>query len=127
MCFNSTLCIATVDELLAADVPRALIMGLVLATVVPLFEEVLFRGWVQNGLKGCLLRVLGGRSAAFCSVIGAATLFTLVHPPYTWVVIMSLGLIVGVLYHLTHSLWAVATFHACHNAWTVIYLRLSES
>jgi len=98
-------------------------MGLVLVLLVPLFEEILYRGFLLNGLRGILERVLGERASALLSVVGSALLFTLVHEPFTWGMVFLLGLLLGGLYVRTRNLLAPIAFHACHNAWTVIALR----
>lgn len=100
-----------------ADQPlllAALVAGVVL--VIPLVEETVFRGWLQGGLTGVLEQVAAPRAARAVAVLAAGVAFTLVHEPFTWLVIFPVGLVLGVLYAVTRSLWTCVVFHAAHNA-----------
>ena len=101
--------------------------GVLVATVVPFFEETLFRGFLLNGLLGLFRRVLSARGATWLAVLSQAALFAVIHPLFTWLVVFLIGLLVGMLYVRTRNLWAVMAFHACHNAWTIIYFRFWSS
>jgi membrane protease YdiL (CAAX protease family) len=73
-------------------------------------EERFFRGWLQPALG----RALGER-AAWAPVI-AAVAFAAVHPVYSFVPVLVLGLINGYLMQRTRSLSACMLSHAVHNA-----------
>jgi membrane protease YdiL (CAAX protease family) len=85
---------------------------LVIAVVVlaPIVEERFFRGWLQPALGRAL-----GRRAAWAPVI-AAVAFAAVHPVYSFVPVLVLGLINGYLMQRTRSLSACIVSHAVHNA-----------
>ena len=96
-------------------------MTLILVVMVPLIEEVLFRGWLQNGLRGALTESIGQRPARILAVALSTAVFVGVHPPFTWIPIAFLGLILGLLFERTGSLWAGVAFHGLHNLFTLYY------
>jgi len=74
----------------------------------PVSEELLFRGLLQN----TLVRVW----KPWIAVVVTALIFTLVHfHPIRFPVVFELGLILGLVYHRTGSLWLVVLFHAVTN------------
>lgn len=94
-----------------AATPDPCFRGLYFAAVagsVPWCEEVLFRGLLLRAGVG-LFGVRGG-------VVFAAVTFALVHPPYAWLPILWLGLVLGVTVAWTGSLAAAVFVHALHNA-----------
>jgi len=111
----------------AGDRALPLAMTLILVVVVPLFEEVLFRGWLQSGLRSSLLGIVGEPGARMLAVVTASAIFTAVHPPFTWIPILFLGLLLGLLYEHTRSLWPGVVLHGVHNAFTLWYPVITAS
>ncbi len=89
--------------------PLALVLGYVAAAVVaPIAEETVFRGFVIGGLRRRF-----GLSGA---VILSAVFFALLHPPLTiFPVIFALGLLLGLLFAQTGSLYPGMFMHAMFN------------
>ena len=107
-------------EFLAASKPEQWVLAVVLGLCVPLYEEILFRGWIQGGVEGLLRRVMGPRAAALLGVVIGASAFAVMHDRFTWPVIFLLGLFLGGLYARTRSLWAPVAFHVTHNLYMVM-------
>ena len=95
------------------------LMFVLVGCVVPFFEEVLYRGWLQNGVRALLTDVTSPSAATVISVGVTAALFALVHPAFTLLPVFVLGLVIGGLYARTRNLWVVMAFHGAHNAWTL--------
>lgn len=88
---------------------------LVLLAVVaaPLFEELIFRGFLFRGLANSWGWVLG--AAASSAVFGAA------HAQLTiFVPLFALGFALAWVYKRTGSLWTAIAFHALFNAISVV-------
>ena len=99
-----------------ADDPSAFVrIAAVLAAVVvaPLFEELLFRGCIQGGLR----RATG---SPLVGIVVASTLFASIHLAWTIPPIFVLSLLFGVVYERTRNLWAVTIMHALFNAFSVL-------
>ena len=80
---------------------------IVMAALVPVIEEVVHRGFVQSALY---------RYGPATAIVGAAAVFTVLHPPGSWGFVFSAGLMLGVQYHITKSLWSSLISHATINA-----------
>lgn len=98
-----------------------IVLAASVATVVPLFEELVYRGFLQSAFRSALDRVLGPRGAAALAIAAASVVFTVVHDRSTWLPIFVLGLALGVLWERTRSLWVCGGFHATHNLLTVVW------
>lgn len=101
-----------IRQALGAPLPRSPGPGLillVLVTIAPLSEELLFRAVVQRGLAAVW--------SPGTAVLATALLFALTHG--TWVQLpetLILGLFSGVVFLKTRSCWASVLFHATANA-----------
>ena len=104
------------------------IAGLLIVSILALFEEIGWRGWLLSQL----LQRAGTRTAVlFCSMIWAVW-----HIPFAWAGILHLdgvpiawtillvplgvfgsGLVIGWLWLRTRSLWIVAVSHGALNNW----------
>lgn len=74
----------------------------------PLYEEFIFRGLLQGGLR---------RSLTAWQAIGiAAALFAIVHPPAAMLPVFVLGLCAGYAYERSGALLAPMLVHALYNA-----------
>jgi membrane protease YdiL (CAAX protease family) len=81
--------------------------------IVPLSEEVFFRGYV--------FRLLRRRAGLRVGLIVSSALFALVHfNPSGAVVYFGIGLLLALAYERTGSLWAPVAGHATHNALTLL-------
>jgi len=92
-------------------------VGLLLAVMPAVCEELLFRGWMLAGLAG---RMPSPRRAAW-AIGGQAAAFAAFHllperMPQTFV----LGVVAGALTLLTRSLLPAVVMHAAHNATPVL-------
>lgn len=85
----------------------AFLGAIVMAALVPVIEEVVHRGFVQSALY---------RYGPATAIVGAAAVFTVFHPPGSWGFVFSAGLMLGVQYHITKSLWSSLISHATINA-----------
>jgi len=82
--------------------------------VAPLFEELLFRGYLQT----LLWRLTRRR---WLAVILASIGFALVHQHWvTWLPIFTLAVVLGYMYERTGKLWVPILIHAMFNATSII-------
>src|SRR2546422_5416536 len=78
------------------------------AIVAPIAEETIFRGFVIGGLRN--------RFGVAAALVVSAVLFALLHPPLTiFPVIFVLGLLLGLLFIQTGSLYPGMLMHAMFN------------
>ncbi len=84
--------------------------------VIPFLEELVFRGWMQQGLA----RLLGPRMG----LLLPALLFTINHDPSVWPPILVLALLLGALRERTQGLWPCVAVHVAHNGLQVLLLGL---
>ena len=101
---------AIVGPQLAFQCPQWSIVALgvlVMAILVPVTEELINRGFVQSALH-CY-----GPPAA---IVGSTVIFTIFHPPSSWVFVAIAGVILGTQFWITKSLWSSLTTHATINA-----------
>ncbi|MHC5078348.1 MAG: lysostaphin resistance A-like protein [Planctomycetota bacterium] len=82
-----------------------LLLGIVAA---PLFEEILFRGFVFKGLRMSM--------RFFPAAVVSALLFTFVHPPLSAVPVFCLGLTAAWAYEKSKVLVAPILIHGLYNA-----------
>lgn len=97
-----------------------LLMGLMLVTTVPMVEEMLFRGFLQNWLK----RVFGITiSLILTSLVFAFFHFSVSQGIKNLELLLSLFVLscfLGFIYERQQSLWAPIGLHATFNALSVI-------
>jgi membrane protease YdiL (CAAX protease family) len=79
--------------------------------VAPVAEELFFRGWLQD----VIATELGG-SRRWLAPLVAAFAFAMVHPVTSFVPVLALGGVCGVLFARTRSLGAGIAAHASHGA-----------
>ncbi len=83
------------------------------ALLTPFGEELLFRGVIANALN---------RYGAWAGVVGSAAIFAVVHGPS--VILLNafmIGLIAGVLFRRTGSIWPCVVVHAVYNGLNLLY------
>jgi len=83
---------------------------LAIAIAAPLVEERFFRGWLQPALASAL-----GPRRRLAPVL-AALAFAIAHPAYSFLPVLVLGLLNGLLMQRSRSLSACMVAHAVHNA-----------
>ena len=99
-----------VQVMFALDQPRHLVLGLLVgAVLVPIAEEVLFRG--------VLFAALRRRSGPVAAAILSSLLFGALHDEHVFPTL--LGLTFALLYHRTGSLWTSIGAHMLVNAVTL--------
>lgn len=80
---------------------------IVMAMLVPVIEEIVHRGLVQSALY---------RYGPTVAILGGAAVFTVFHPPGSWGFVFSAGVMLGMQYRMTKSLWSSLISHATINA-----------
>jgi membrane protease YdiL (CAAX protease family) len=89
------------------------------AFIVPISEEVLFRGFIFGAIRR--------RSGPIAAALASAVLFALVHPPLDWLPILILALALAGVYEKTGSLLAPMAAHAATNVVGVALLLLNRA
>jgi membrane protease YdiL (CAAX protease family) len=92
-----------------APMPAAATLALAIL-VMPVLEEMLFRGWLFAGLAS------DARTGPLLALAISALAFGLAHPPTLWLPATLLGLIFGWVYWRVGDLRAPILLHALHNA-----------
>ena len=92
--------------------------------VVPLWEELLFRGMLQTDLRAILRSRWSGWAARWSSMVLVAVLFTVIHPIYAQGTILVLAVALGWVRDYSGALWAPLSFHVCHNLLTFLSAEL---
>ncbi len=89
----------------------------VAAIIIPLFEELMFRGLIQTMLRS-FLRTANG---AWVAIALSSGLFALMHEdPAHWPALFILGACMGYAYEKSGSLWRPIFIHAIFNGMNVI-------
>ena len=84
----------------------ALISFLVMAVMVPIIEEVTHRAYVQSSLR---------RFGPVIAIAVSATVFAIFHPPSGWSFTFGAGVVFGIQYWNSRSLWPSLISHATVN------------
>lgn len=87
--------------------------------IVPIFEEMLFRGLLQSVLRQYV-------TSAWIAIIGASVLFTMLHPWMHWPALFFLSCCMGYTYEKSGSLIRAILVHAIFNAANVAGALLSS-
>lgn len=90
----------------ASAIPPVLFYSILLG---PLFEEVLFRGYL---LPWFAFRRTGQTGRA---IVACALIFAILHEPQVWVSVFALGCLFGIVRVRTGSLQAAVLLHVLHN------------
>lgn len=87
--------------------PHVVVLGfLVMAVMVPIVEEFTHRGYVQSALH---------RQGAIIAILVSASIFSVFHTPTSWVFSFIAGIVFGVQYWNSGSLWPSLITHATFN------------
>lgn len=89
-----------------AAVPNVILGFFVMAIMVPLIEEVVHRGYVMSALR---------HRGLFISVLISALVFMVLHKFSSWPFAFFGGLVFGLQYWTTQSLWPSLISHATVN------------
>ncbi|MDQ7063493.1 MAG: type II CAAX endopeptidase family protein [candidate division KSB1 bacterium] len=107
------------DILTAGSIPEWILLIMTLVVIAGLFEEMLFRGMLQNALEE--------RMDITRAVISTAIIFSLIHfNPYWVVPIAILGVFLGVLAWKSQSIFPSAIVHAVNNGLALVANNLSD-
>lgn len=87
--------------------------------VVPLLEEILFRGLLQNALRAAV-----GPTAA---ILAASLLFALLHDPQSALPVFTVGVALGLIFEKTRSALASAWAHALFNGLQILLISSAWS
>ncbi|MDP6538198.1 MAG: CPBP family intramembrane metalloprotease [Planctomycetota bacterium] len=108
------------ERIAAAEGATLAATGLLAVILIPLFEEVLFRGFLQPVLVRCW-----GRGAG---VLATSVLFAALHGPAAFGPVCGLSLVLGAVMLGSGRLWAPVAVHAANNALAILMVRaLSDS
>ena len=87
---------------------QTVVVGLLATFVVPVYEEIFFRGLLHNGLAN--------RLGMWGAIIISSALFGVFHGfPIQIITAFLLGLVLGWLYEKTDNLWAPIICHVVNN------------
>lgn len=98
----------------------AWLLAIAVVVAAPLWEELLFRGFLMRGLETSIFRGTG-------AVVIAAAIWTLLHVQYEWyylVVIFVLGLLLGVARLATGSLYVPVAMHIAQNLLALVQIAI---
>ncbi len=141
---------STVDLAKSATGGNFFLFALMAVVGAPLFEEIVFRGFLFQIIRCSLKReaaqlkpdagifsrfarrvhlLLGGKRAEFSAVILSALLFSLMHMqfhPTTLVLLFVLGCVQAEIYRRTGSLYSGIFLHALNNGIDVLKIALGQ-
>ena len=91
--------------------------------VVPVMEELFWRGFLMRWLERVDFTAVDARSVGLRAVLASTCVFTLAHTE--WLAAAIAGLAYALLYRATGSLWTAVVAHAVTNgvlgAWVVLF------
>ncbi len=91
------------------------VMLVVAGAIVPLAEEIFFRGVLYTWLRN--------RWGPAIGVIASSLIFGLFHMNLYWIAFAAvLGVVLALLYELSNSIWPAVGLHAVYNSIGVIWL-----
>jgi membrane protease YdiL (CAAX protease family) len=87
--------------------PPSLLLGLiVMAVLVPIMEETVHRGLLLSAFA---------HRGALPAILISSMIFTVFHPPSTYGFVFVMGILLGIQFWVTGSLWATMITHATYN------------
>jgi membrane protease YdiL (CAAX protease family) len=87
--------------------------------LVPILEELIFRGHLQTAID----RAIGRPGVA---IIVPSAVFAMIHDWWSMPAIFALSVMMGVVYHRTQNLWAAILVHAGFNGLTTTLFLLTQ-
>lgn len=88
----------------------ALVVAGVAVIAAPIAEEILFRGVLYGALR---------RHGVWVATVVSALLFALLHPVIDMPAVFVLGVLMGLVYEVSGSLWVPMAMHAVNNAYAM--------
>lgn len=82
--------------------------------VIPAMEEIVFRGILQRSLQGVFMPAV--------SIVFSSLIFAAVHDIQSSIPVFTLGVALGLMYHLTGSIWVPAIAHSIFNTCNVWFI-----
>jgi membrane protease YdiL (CAAX protease family) len=107
--------------------PGRVLLVLNLVAAVPLFEEIVFRGLLQQGIKAQLSVVAPATRARAASIVLTSVGFTALHPPATYLPVFVLSLLLGAAYEKSGRLLVPVALHGAHNLAVVLWDTLPRT
>lgn len=106
---------------LKMDRPSDLFINLLVMALLPAIgEELFFRGALQKTLSRLTHR-------AGLAIVITSLVFALLHGTYLKIIpIFALGLMLGVVYHVTRNLWYTVIIHFINNAFAVLAVYYAD-
>ncbi len=99
---------ALAEMLVFEEAWKMLIVGSLATLVVPVYEEIFFRGFIHNAFRN--------RLGMWGAIIASSLLFGLFHLiPAQIITAFLLGLVLGWMYEKSGSLWTVIIAHVVNN------------
>lgn len=86
--------------------PGLLLGMLVMAVLIPVMEETIHRGVFQSAFAN---------RGPVSAILVSSSVFTVFHPPSSFVWVFIMGLVMGAQFWLTGALWASVITHATYN------------
>lgn len=86
--------------------PSLMLGLLVMAVVIPVIEETLHRGVLQSAFV---------HKGPVPAILVSALVFTVFHPPASYGFVFFMGIVLGIQFWVTGSLWVTITTHATFN------------
>ena len=106
--------------LLESSVSQQCFLVIAFVLIVPIFEEMLFRGLLQSVFRQYVAN-------AWIAIIAASLIFSLLHPPMHWPALFFLSCCMGYTYEKSGSLIRPILVHAIFNAANVAAAIFSSS
>jgi len=86
------------------------------AIIIPIFEEILFRGFLLSGLRFFM--------GSYAAILVSAAVFAFMHEPQAAIPVFAVGCILGYLKERTGSLYSSILGHMVHNSLMLLLIPL---
>jgi membrane protease YdiL (CAAX protease family) len=89
--------------------------------IAPLAEEIVFRGFLFQGLVKSFNVAFGEPVSVVCGVLLSAAVFSLIHFDLgVFVPLFEVGIVLAAVFYISRSLWTSIAFHAVFNFISVL-------
>jgi membrane protease YdiL (CAAX protease family) len=112
--------------MLVQEGPGRIILIATLVVAVPLFEEVVFRGLLQQGIKAQLAVAMPVRTARVLAIVVASVIFTVLHSSPAYLPVFLLSLLLGAAFETSGRILVPVALHATHNLAVVLYETFAD-
>jgi membrane protease YdiL (CAAX protease family) len=86
--------------------PALFLGAMVMAVLIPLMEETIHRGLLQSAFM---------HAGPLRAILVSAVVFTVFHPPSSYWLVFLMGIVLGIQFWLTGTLWTSMITHAVYN------------